>query len=82
VTSEEAEIAHLREAIRDYLQRNPEAADTLGGIVNWWLPDKPVRIETSRVERALAQLVAEGFAVKRVLVEGTVLYARAPGSKG
>lgn len=82
MTSEEAEIARLREAIRDYLQRNPEAADTLGGIVNWWLPDTRVRIETSRVERALAQLVAEGFAVKRVLVEGTVLYARAPGSKG
>lgn len=77
MTSEETEIARLREAILDYLQRNPEAADTLGGIVSWWLRDKPVRLKASRVERALEQLVAEGFAVKSVLVEGTVLYARA-----
>ena len=82
MTSEEAEIARLREAIIEYLQRNPEAADTLGGIVNWWLPARPVRVETSWVERALEQLVAEGLAVKSVLVGGTVLYARAPGSKG
>lgn len=78
MTSEETEIARLREAILDYLRRNPEAADTLGGIVNWWLPATPGRLEASRVERALEQLVAEGFAVKSVLVEGTVLYARAP----
>lgn len=82
MTSEEAEIARLREAILDYLQRNPEAADTLRGIVNWWLPAEPARIEASRVERALEQLVAEGLVVKSVLVEGTVLYARAPDSKG
>jgi hypothetical protein len=77
VTSEEAEIARLSEAILDYLQRNPEAADTLGGIVNWWLPAEAVHIEASRVERALEQLVAKGFAVKRVLVGGSVVYARA-----
>lgn len=81
MTSEEAKIARLREAILDYLQRNPEAADTLEGIVSWWLPAEPVRVEASRVERALEQLVAEGFAVKSVLVEGTVLYARALGGK-
>ena len=78
MTSEETEIARLREAILEYLRRNPEAADTLEGIVSWWLRNQPVRVEESRVERALEQLVAEGFAVKSVLVEGTVLYARAP----
>ena len=82
MTSEESEIARLRAAILDYLRRNPDAADTLGGIVSWWLPAESVRFDASRVERVLEELVREGFVVKSVLVEGTVLYARAPGGKG
>lgn len=82
MTSEEAENARVRAAILDYLRRNPGAADTLEGIVRWWLPAEPVRFDASRAERTLEQLVREGFVVKSVLVEGTVLYARAPGGKG
>lgn len=79
MTSEEAEIAGVRAGVVEYLRRNPDAADSLEGIVSWWLPASPARIETSRVERALEQLVAEGLVLKSVLVGGTVLYARAPG---
>lgn len=80
MTTEEAEIGRLRDAILAYLRRNPDAADTLDGIVSWWLPVASGRVEASRVERALERLIADGHVAKSVLVDGTVLYARASGA--
>ena len=75
--NDEASVARLRDEVFHYLQRNPNATDTLKGIINWWLPTQHHLSNEKAVERALEQLVAKGLLKKTVLVDGTVLYAGA-----
>ena len=67
-------------ALRAYLHAHPRAADTLSGIVIFWLQCRPQsREEVAAVEMALNQLVAESLLIKRAGLDGRVLYARAEG---
>ena len=65
----------LRGAILGYLRAHPQAADTVTGIVEWWLPRHFHAEAVERVQKAVDQLVAQGWVEKIVLVGGTVLYA-------
>jgi hypothetical protein len=56
--------------ILSYLADNPEADDTPEGIAQWWLLEREIRDQTAAVQRALAELTAEGWLVT----------ARTPGS--
>lgn len=67
-------LARLRGAILGYLRAHPQAADTVAGIVEWWLPQNLPAEAVERVQAALDQLVAQGWVEKTVLVGGTVLY--------
>jgi len=58
-----------------YLHRHPQAADTLRGIVNWWLPRQRYEIGCQRIEHVLGRLVAEGLLHRDELPDGEVLYA-------
>jgi hypothetical protein len=74
--SEDDDVAELHREILDYLSAHPKAADTLDGILGWWLPRQ--RYERARKEllRALEELTARGL-VERVRIEnGTVIYRR------
>jgi Fe2+ or Zn2+ uptake regulation protein len=73
--NDEACIARVGDAILHYLQRNPNATDTVKGIVNWWLPTQDHISNEQAVEQALDELVARGLVKKTVLVDGTALYA-------
>ncbi|MBK5124389.1 hypothetical protein IQ288_31630 [Burkholderia sp. R-69980] len=64
-----------------YLAHHPDAADTVRGIVNWWLPAGQNDVSPGDVERALAQLVDEGRVTRCVLPDETVLYGRKPDAK-
>jgi len=44
-----------------YLGDHPKAQDTLEGIVEWWLLEREIRFETTRVKEALSDLVARGL---------------------
>ena len=68
LTSPSAEI--LR-----YLRAHPQAADTVDGIVMWWLPRQRYEEAVDRVQHALDDLVAQGLVDRIMLVDGTVLYA-------
>lgn len=50
-----------RKEIIEYLRAHPSAADTIDGIVQWWLPLQ--RYETAReaIQKALDDLVAQGL---------------------
>jgi hypothetical protein len=48
-----------------YLVENPDAQDTLEGIVGWWLSGQVVGSNTALVEWALTELVNRGLILAR-----------------
>ena len=48
----------------DYLRKNPDAQDTLSGIVQWWLPEDGVTPRTAAIKEALDELVREGLVIE------------------
>jgi len=48
----------IARAILQYLQKNPNAQDTLAGITEWWLP-KQMTVQTATVKEALTLLIAD-----------------------
>jgi hypothetical protein len=72
---DEPGLARLSDEILTYLRVYPQAADTVDGIVEWWLPRQRHDEVVDRVQRALDDLVARGLVEKMTLVDGTVLYA-------
>ncbi len=66
--------AEIEQSIVDYLHRHPEAADTLDGIVNWWLPLQRYVNTKKRIEQVLAKLTADGILSSDTLPDGAVLY--------
>jgi hypothetical protein len=67
--------ARIATSILAYLRKHPQAADTLRGIVNWWLPQQSREGGYQHVEQALAALVLEGKLCSTELPNGEVLYA-------
>ena len=57
-----------------YLLDNPEAEDTIDGIVEWWVMRQRIRYETARVKEALSKLVKEGLIVERRSAGSPVRY--------
>lgn len=56
------------EMVRDvlsYLVKNPDAQDTLEGIVEWWLLERKIESRTAKVKEVLAELVAKGLILER-----------------
>lgn len=49
--------------ILNYLAEHPNAADTVEGIVHWWLLDRAIVEEEERVGQALDLLVQKGLLV-------------------
>lgn len=66
------EVEH---AVLAYLAQHPDAADTLDGVVNWWLPKQRYETERRRIAEALDHLVERGQLCCGHLPGGTVLYA-------
>lgn len=65
----------VERSVLAYLHSHPQAADTLRGIVNWWLPRQRYEISCRRIEHVLERLVAEGLLHRDELPDGEVLYA-------
>jgi len=57
-----------------YLHANPDAQDTLEGIVEWWLLDQNIKRQSERVKQALAQLTERGLIVARMGTDSRVHY--------
>jgi len=65
----------VESAVLAYLAQHPDAADTLDGIVSWWLPQQRYETERRRIEKALGHLVERGQLRCDCLPGGAVLYA-------
>lgn len=57
-STQEAALKILR-----YLEQNPNAADTIEGILEWWLPRQSIYDEEKVVEQALDRLVKQNLIV-------------------
>lgn len=47
-----------------YWELHPGASDTLLGITEWWLLKQRVEVAANDVQKALDQLVAQGFVLR------------------
>ncbi len=65
----------VEDAVLTYLRRHPKAADTLDGIVSWWLPQQRYEIERQHIKRTLSEMVDRGQLRCDRLPDGAVLYA-------
>lgn len=79
----DADIDELATEIAEYLARHPEAADSLDGIVHWWVGRQRFDCSATRVREALERLVARGLVRRWESGDGTCYYARgaAPPSR-
>ena len=72
----------LCQGILHYLQDHPAAADSLEGIVSWWLPSERYSVTTEAVQTALDLLVAKHRVARIELADGRVLYQSADKVSG
>jgi hypothetical protein len=60
--------------ILDYLVRQPEAQDTIDGILHWWLLDSCIRKWEPRITKTVAQLVERGYLEEKPSSDGKIFY--------
>ena len=65
----------IERSVLAYLHQHPQAADTLRGIVHWWLPQQRYESGCQRIEQVLSDLVARGVLRRDPLPHGDALYA-------
>lgn len=65
----------IETAVVSYLRSHPDAADTIEGIVAWWLPLQRYETCKARVEAALTRLVDAGVLHRDWLPDGQKLYS-------
>lgn len=73
---DEDDVVALADEIGAYLMAHPEAADSLDGIVTWWLDRQRYARARRSVERALERLQADGLVQIRETPAGRI-YASA-----
>jgi hypothetical protein len=73
----DAEIVAVARKIRNYLQAHPEAADSLEGIVAWWLTRQRYEESLANVQTALEHLIATGVVSKCTRPDGHIIYSSA-----
>ena len=47
--------------ILSYLVENPDAQDTLEGIIEWWLLEQQIKQETAKVKEVVEELIVRGL---------------------
>ena len=71
---EQASVAEIAQAIGAYVEKNPDAQDTLEGIVQWWLPELEDKPRAALIKQALNQLVADGLIAAHTGKDAQILY--------
>ena len=67
-------VEQIGHRILKYLAENPNAQDTLEGIVEWWLLDRLTMSNVNKVKEALALLVAAHLVLERKGKESRTYY--------
>jgi Fe2+ or Zn2+ uptake regulation protein len=70
-------VLRIAADIRRYLERHPNAADSVEGVTRWWLTREGSEESIVNVQQALDLLVEGGTVTKRVQQDGQTIYVRA-----
>ncbi len=60
--------------ILSYLDENPEAQDTLDGVIQWWLLERKIKYQITLVKEALSELVKDGLVVEKESLDSQTRY--------
>lgn len=69
-----SDIHLVAKEIEQYLTNHPHAADSIEGIIKWWLPQQRYVDAHDKIARALDYLISRGV-VKKIDIPGSVLYS-------
>lgn len=72
--SDKVARSDLRREIIDYLRGHPEAADTIDGILDWWIPMYRYENAKNEILQALLELKQQGLIEEFLLGNGSRLY--------
>lgn len=72
-----ADVERVAEAIRAYLAKHPDAADSVEGVARWWLPVIGLLADIESTEAALVLLARRGLVQRLRAPDGRVMYSRA-----
>jgi hypothetical protein len=75
--TQEEVVRQLAQAIAHYLMRNPQAADGIAGIANWWVPQEVGGGSVESVQAAVDRLCAQGLMAAAPLPDGQRIYGLA-----
>lgn len=64
----------LINAITHYLNDYPKAADSVEGIMQWWLPQQHNPVDINDLQQALDYLVETNAVSRTALLDGRMLY--------
>ncbi|TQV71494.1 hypothetical protein FLL45_20285 [Aliikangiella marina] len=76
VPLEQRDIVLIKRDILSYFKSNPNAADSVEGITNFWLARTRVNYTQESVREALEQLINEGEVVASSNPSGTLIYSK------
>lgn len=65
----------MTQVIREYLSNHPQAADTLDGIMTWWMAREYYLRYRTIIEQALESLVDGGVLQKQEVADGEIVYS-------
>jgi hypothetical protein len=71
---EKNQMELLTSAIALYLNAHPHAADSLEGIMQWWLPQQRNTVDITDLQQALDFMVNTGAVYRTTLIDGRMLY--------
>ena len=70
----ETDKKELARLILGYLEKHPQAEDTLRGISNWWLASQQIEESIDKVAEVIEDLVERGLIETRKNRNGSTLY--------
>ena len=66
---------YLINAITHYLKTHTNAADSLEGIMQWWLPQQQEPVDINELQQALDYLIENKTVAATSLLDGHMLYS-------
>jgi len=68
----------IAQRILDYLEKHPDAGDTLEGTATWWVMQQQVYESVELVRRSLERLKADGLIQECRNLDGRIIYVACP----